>query len=580
MRRLLVLAALALVPLGAVPSQATFVAASANPAAAFTTAADFNTVAVALADPGTPLQGTVPLAATASSARGIARVRLQVSPAGAGTWTDVCAPTAAPYACTWDTAGADGLVDVRALAEDAAGYQRTAVRTGRRVDNTAPTVALVDPGTAVHGTVTLTVNAADAGVGLAANGVVVEYRTAGTGSWTEICRRSAQGTCAWATGTLPDGDYDLRARAADTLGHAATSAVLAARRVDNTLPTATLTTTPPPIARGTVTFAADPQDAGSGIQKVVFEARPTGTTQWFPLCEKTAAPYACSQSSTVAADGPYEVHLVTYDNAGNATPSAVFALRIDNTAPTGAVVAPTLAGTVTLTTTAADGATGSGLASVRFERRLTSDTGAYAELCTDTTAPYTCDWAVPAADQQWNLQVVMTDNAGNVRTSAVLTRGGGTQPQGADVQGANGGVAGLLDANDSFTFTYSEPVTSASLLAGWNGAATPVAVRIADGGARDTLTVYNSANTTLTGLATVVQLDRDVAAAAARFAGTLVRSGAQVTLTLGALQTGAIVPAPGAGTLGWTPSATALDAVGLPALTTPVTESGAADEDL
>ena len=236
------LGALALVPLGVQPSQATFVASSTTAASTFATAADFNTVAVTLDDPGTPLQGGVALAATASSDRGIERVRFQVSPAGAGTWADACEATAAPYTCAWDTNGDDGLVDVRAVARDTAGYERIAIRTGRRVDNTAPSVSLADPGASLKGSVTLSVTASDAGTGLAANSVIVEYRPSAGGAWTEICHRSATGTCAWATagGAVPDGDYDLRARAADTLGHTAVTATLAGRHVDNSLPTASI----------------------------------------------------------------------------------------------------------------------------------------------------------------------------------------------------------------------------------------------------------------------------------------------------------------------------------------------------
>ena len=59
-RALLALVALAaLIPFGIGASSATFVAASSNPNATFSTAADFNTVAVSLTDPGTPLRGTV-----------------------------------------------------------------------------------------------------------------------------------------------------------------------------------------------------------------------------------------------------------------------------------------------------------------------------------------------------------------------------------------------------------------------------------------------------------------------------------------------------------------------------------------
>ena len=119
-------------------------------------------------------------------------------------------------------------------------------------------------------------------------------------------------------------------------------------------------------------------------------------------------------------------------------------------------------------------------------------------------------------------------------------------------------------------------------LAGWNGTGTTaVTIRVADGGARDTMTVWNAGDTAVTGLATELQLDRDVVGAAgARLAGTLGYSGTQATLTVGALTTGAITPAAGAATLVWTPSIAALDANGLAALATPVTESGAEDADL
>ena len=580
-RRLLFLAALALVPLGVQPSRATFVASATSGASSFATAADFNTVAVALADPGSPLQGSVALSASASSDRGIARVRFQVAPTGTGTWTDACEATAAPYTCAWDTAGDDGLLDVRAVARDIAGYERTAVRTVHRVDNLAPSVALANPGASLRGGVTLTVTAADAGVGVAASGIVLEYRPTG-GTWIEICRRSAGGTCVWATGALPDGDYDLRASAVDTLGHAATTAVLPARHVDNSVPTATVTTPPPPVAHGTVTVAVTPSDTGgSGIQKVVFEARPVNTTDWYPICERTAAPYSCTADSAgYAPDGDYQLRAVTYDNSGNTFTSAIMPIKIDNTQPTGAMVTPvpTLSGTATLTATAADG--GAGVASVRFER-VTANQGGWSALCTDTAAPYTCDWAVPAGDQLWDLRAVITDHAGNVRPSVVVEdRPGGTRPAGQDVQGANGGVAGLLDAGDTFMFTFTEPVTALSLLAGWNGAATPVTIRVADGGTRDTLTVRTADDAAPAALAAELQLDRDVTAAGATLAGSLARSGATVTLAVGALGSGALTPAPGAGTLVWTPAAAALDAIGLPALTTPVTESGAGDEDL
>src|SRR5258705_384988 len=67
-----------------------------SPGTSFPPAADFNPVATPLNAPGTPLRGTVSLPSTSSSERGIASVRYQTSPAGAGTWTDACTGSTAP----------------------------------------------------------------------------------------------------------------------------------------------------------------------------------------------------------------------------------------------------------------------------------------------------------------------------------------------------------------------------------------------------------------------------------------------------------------------------------------------------
>jgi len=66
-------------------------------------------------------------------------------------------------------------------------------------------------------------------------------------------------------------------------------------------------------------------------------------------------------------------------------------------------------------------------------------------------------------------------------------------------------VAGRLDPGDSFTLTFSEPISPGSIIAGWNGT-TPqnVVVRgTGNGNAKDRLTVYNATNTTLLPLGTV-----------------------------------------------------------------------------
>lgn len=109
--------------------------------------------ATTLPDPGSPLRATVSLANTASDGgSGLATVKVQRSPAGAGTWSDICS-TAAPAACSFDTTTvADGVYDLRVLATDNAGNQGTTVVPGRVVDNTRPSGVDVQATNRVGGT--------------------------------------------------------------------------------------------------------------------------------------------------------------------------------------------------------------------------------------------------------------------------------------------------------------------------------------------------------------------------------------------------------------------------------------------
>jgi hypothetical protein len=95
---------------------------------------------VSLADPGSPVRGTVSLSPSADdgTGSGVATLIVQRSPAGAGTWTTI--------GTSWNTtSGADGTYDLRARATDNAGNPaNSAVRTVT-VDNTAPTVSSSAP---------------------------------------------------------------------------------------------------------------------------------------------------------------------------------------------------------------------------------------------------------------------------------------------------------------------------------------------------------------------------------------------------------------------------------------------------
>ncbi len=409
--------ALALIPAWTVPaSGADFTAHSPSPDNAFVAAADFNTVAVSLSDPGAALRGTVTLAATASSERGIDRVRFQSSPAGAGSWTDICEDSTAPYACDWDTAGvADGSRDLRAVAVDQAGYQREAV-LARTVDNTLPAAALADPGV-LQGTETLSATASDGGSGLAS--LEIAYRPAG-GSWTALCSGPASPqSCPLATLPLPDGAYELRARATDVAGNVRDSVLT--RTLDNTGPVVSVV--PPGPLSGVATISMNADDgAGTGVVSVTGEVRPAGGT-WSQLCVDTGAPYECSVNTTALADGLYEARAIAADGAGLSTTSAaVTGIRIDNTVPAVPTIndpGTPLAGSVAFNGTASDG--GSGIAAWVVQYR-TAGGGTWTDACSDTTAAYGCSWdTTGVSDALYDVRSVAHDAAGNATGSVVVT---------------------------------------------------------------------------------------------------------------------------------------------------------------
>ena len=676
------LACLTLMALLALPavdrSGADFTASAPSPENAFAAAADFNTVTVAITDPGTPLRGTVALQASAFSERGIAVVRFESSPAGAGAWSAACEATSAPYRCDWDTAAvADNRHDVRAVAVDEAGYERIAELAARLVDNGAPTVSLADPGPWLQGTEVLTTTGVDPHSGLAT--LAIEYRPVSDGSWTELCESAVSprscalqttgladgdyelraravdaagnaratapltrrvdntaptvaitdpgamrgmvtlaastddgaGTgvagvryeyrvgggpwteactgsfapfaCSWDTTAQPDGVYELRAIASDATGLAGTSPALADRRIDNTPPRAPTLDDPGALLRGSVTLSGTAADGGAGIAGWTVQHRPAGSGAWSDACSDAAAPYTCDWNTAGVADGLYDLRAVARDSAGNETGSAVLASRrIDNNGPAVSLDDPgsLLRATVTLTAAASDPA---GVKSVVFERRPAAG-GSWTAMCTDTAAPYTCAFnTTGVADGSYDLRARAIDTAGHASVAVVAARQlDNTRPTGTDVQAGNGGATpGRLEPGDWLQLTWTEPIAPASVLAGWDGTAQAITIKVQNTGGNDRLDFSDATGQTrlnLTANSTGFRLGRNFVSTNAQFDATMLQNGASITITLGTRRSGTLTSAT-AGALTWTPSASATDHAGNPSATTPVTEPGASDTD-
>ena len=146
-----------------------------------------------------------------------------------------------------------------------------------------------------------------------------------------------------------------------------------------------------------------------------------------------------------------------------------------------------------------------------------------------------------------------------------------TVPGGSNVQTANasGGTVGLPQTNDTMTFTFTEAMDPASLKATWDGTATSVTVVLANAGCagNDTLTV------TGVNLGTLCLSGNYVNGSRSFTGSTMVISGGNtvVTVTLGT-PSNSFNTETTAGTMTWTPSATATDVAGNACTTTAVNE--------
>ena len=574
-------------------SDAAYVRTSTN-TATVNAAADWTPPTVTAGTPATPVQGVITLTATASDAEsGIASVTIQYLAPGATSWTTACVTTTAPYGCTWDTRTvADGTYDIRARATNGAAYTSVSDSVRATVANSV-VVVLADPGDVVRGTVPLSASIYSGGT--LPWLVTIQYVTSGGTNWKPLCSGlSAPFSCSWPTATYASDTYDLRA-VATSGSTSVTSAVVTDVMVDNGAPVVTMTDPGTPLS-GTATFAASATDAVSGIAQVVLQyARAAGSYTTF--CTLTVDPYSCRFATTSLPDGSYSFRAIATDVAGNTATSAVVSNRvIDNTVSSVSLDDPGayLTGTVNVTAAASSSA---GITSVRIQR-APAGTSTWTDLCTSTTAPYGCTWDTrTVAAGSYDLRALLLDGRGTTTTSAIVSarRVDNSPLRGIDVQTSNGdGSVARVDAGDSMTLTYSQPINTGSVFAGWNGSATAVSLRLRDGnlvgGSNKTDTVDILRSGTALPLGSVnLREDYIKARKTATFNATMTATtvttadGATrtvITIVVGTLASGSgLKTAVNPSTMTWTPSATVTSTTGTGCSTAPVTESGATDRE-
>ena len=167
------------------------------------------------------------------------RQRVARVPLDARGVDELCTQATSPISCAWNTTAlADGLYDLRTVATDVAGNQTISAPVyNRRVDNTAPTVTLTDPGTPLEGTITLASTTGD-GAGSGVSSVRYEYKL-GAGAWTTACTgATAPFSCTFNTGRSPTASTTSARSPPTASPRSRPPPRSTARRIDNSAPTA------------------------------------------------------------------------------------------------------------------------------------------------------------------------------------------------------------------------------------------------------------------------------------------------------------------------------------------------------
>jgi hypothetical protein len=286
-------------------------------------------------------------------------------------------------------------------------------------DWTPPTVTMTSPGALVTGTATLTATASDARGRVAS--VSIQRAPAAGGSWTSVCTATtAPYTCAWSTGAVADGAYELRAVATDDAGYSATSDSVTTRVANNAQ---VVLADPGEVVRGTTVLQAS-VSALPGGAKFTFSYALSGTTSWKTICSQTATntlSATCSWNTGTVSSDLHDLRVVA-TAAGNTSFTDIRSqVMVDNVSPTVTMTSPgaVVRGTVQLVANAGDEESGIDTVTVQH-RRVGAATWTTCGVLTD--APYACSLvSTTLADGSYELRAIATDAAGNSTTSTSVT---------------------------------------------------------------------------------------------------------------------------------------------------------------
>jgi len=239
------------------------------------------------------------------------------------------APTCAGHG-QWDVGGLFGTTpDKDGIPEPLINALRAAQAAGAAtpppppppppVDTQPPTVAFTAPASnaTIRGIVNVSANASD--------NVAVAHVDFYDGTTLIGTDSTAPYSVSWTTSV--DGSHTLTATAYDTAG--LTSSATRTVAVDNTPPTAILTSPNGGTVSGTIAITADSSDPapGSGVASVQF------VVDGNVVASDSSAPYSTSWNTATAPNGPHAIVVRATDGAGNVATSPPVQVTVSNVTP-------------------------------------------------------------------------------------------------------------------------------------------------------------------------------------------------------------------------------------------------------
>jgi len=291
------------------------------------------TVSITLPATNATVSGSVVVAASASSPRGVNSVSMQYRAGSTGSFTQICSTATSPYTCLWDVSGfSNGAYELRAVMTETYGGGVIASSTvAVNVNNSLGSIVITSPmaGSTVRGTAALAATIVPASGKSVAS---VKFYGPGGDAGPALCTGAVTVPmsygCSWnSTSVIYNATYQLTAVLTHGDGTKLTTSVVV--MVDNVDGSVSITSPAAGYVRGSVNVVAS-ASSNAGVTSVTIETRSTPSGSFSTLCTVTTAPYSCPWNTTGTTYGTREVRAVMTQGSGSPATSAPVAVTVDN----------------------------------------------------------------------------------------------------------------------------------------------------------------------------------------------------------------------------------------------------------